>query len=818
MTVNSAFSANLPSGTSYTHNGLSDGNYTNGEQYTVSVTIPDPGPHAYAFDATDGVTPALWPLNGDGFLAPSVVDSNSPSVVIYPASRNAQTNGFTFQGSNQDPSTALDTNDGDTSYSRGTLQTYQLYMNMDDTARGASTIQSVQLFAVVRDTGSTNIQFAVGTQIGGTDYTTLYTTPGTSAYATYAGPLHGAANPKTGAPWTWNDVTNLLGTVKIVQDNCSWNGCREIRVTQMYVRVNYTNLSSLSYSPEAGYFETDGVDPDGWNQAHIYTYKVVYSNGANIAPTSLQVVIDNDGGHNMFHDGAFFTNDPLRNGDYTDGELFYYSTAAGQLPIGPHQYYFRASDGTNNYRLPATGYLNGPNVSTEEATLTFSSEAGFVTDGVNPDSGESASQLFTYKVIYTHPNNNYPLYVKVLIDGNEHLMLPDTGAANAALRDCATNTTSCYINGEQYIFTTTLPLGSHTYLFETSDGAKQVFLPSVPSSVFSGPAVSDSSPPSAITDLAISARGTTSTTLTWTAPGNASTGPGCPCGTVVSYNIRYSTLKIVDDGATPAVGEIRFSNATAATNPPTPRPAGLIETVTISGLNSNTPYYFAIKGADEVPTHTPPLSNVVNGTSVPPIPSTNLLNGWNMVSVPLQALDVATVFGSSVGFPITIHKWDSTGLTGSSGTFVPLSSSELIQPGVGYFLESPDDARYLHPSGGNVVTASTMEIPLQQGWNIIGNPYTKEVLLSTTCISRNGATGTCPSSATSGNYMSFANALQQPGWGITNSLYSWDGSTYSVQTTNDPDVTRRAPLRAWQGYWLWINDSVNTYKLIIVKP
>src|SRR5581483_5256920 len=102
LTVNSAFSANLPSGTSYTHNGLSDGNYMNGEQYTVSVTIPDPGTHAYSFDATDGVTPVLWPLNGDGFLAPSVVDSNSPSVVIYPASRNAQTSGFIFQGSNQD--------------------------------------------------------------------------------------------------------------------------------------------------------------------------------------------------------------------------------------------------------------------------------------------------------------------------------------------------------------------------------------------------------------------------------------------------------------------------------------------------------------------------------------------------------------------------------------------------------------------------------------------------------------------------------------------------------------------------------------------
>ncbi|MDC4225378.1 MAG: hypothetical protein MPW15_14345 [Candidatus Manganitrophus sp.] len=87
---------------------LRDGNYTNGEQYTVTVYLPNPGTHAYSFDATDGVTAVTWPLDGDGFLAPSVTDSVSSGVLIYPASRNAQTSGFTFLGTDQDPSTALD--------------------------------------------------------------------------------------------------------------------------------------------------------------------------------------------------------------------------------------------------------------------------------------------------------------------------------------------------------------------------------------------------------------------------------------------------------------------------------------------------------------------------------------------------------------------------------------------------------------------------------------------------------------------------------------------------------------------------------------
>lgn len=169
-----------------------------------------------------------------------------------------------------------------------------------------------------------------------------------------------------------------------------------------------------------------------------------------------------------------------------------------------------------------------------------------------------------------------------------------------------------------------------------------------------------------------------------TAPGDAGTGTGCPCGTVASYNIRYSTLKIVDDAATPGAGEIRFSDATSAGASLTPKVAGTTETVTVTGLNPNTPYYFAMKSTDAKP-WTSAMSNVVNASANPPVPSTNLISSWNMVSVPMtpSPADVATVFGSSVGIPVNIRKWVSTGTTSQTGSFATLSATDTVKRGSG---------------------------------------------------------------------------------------------------------------------------------------
>ncbi len=98
-------------------------------------------------------------------------------------------------------------------------------------------------------------------------------------------------------------------------------------------------------------------------------------------------------------------------------------------------------------------------------------------------------------------------------------------------------------------------------------------------------ATGDTTPPSPISDLAAAATSSSSIQLTWTATGDDGTG-----GTASAYDVRYST-----DTITAA----NFDAATQATGVPSPKASGQAESFSVTGLNANTPYYFAVKAADE---------------------------------------------------------------------------------------------------------------------------------------------------------------------------------------------------------------------------
>jgi hypothetical protein len=110
-----------------------------------------------------------------------------------------------------------------------------------------------------------------------------------------------------------------------------------------------------------------------------------------------------------------------------------------------------------------------------------------------------------------------------------------------------------------------------------------------------GTTSSDSTPPSAVTNLFIFSIKSDSVTLNWTAPGDDGN-----VGTATTYDIRYSKEPITDAnwvGATQCQGESA------------PKPAGSSESFTVKDLSPNTVYYFAMKTADEVPNWSA-LSNV----------------------------------------------------------------------------------------------------------------------------------------------------------------------------------------------------------------
>jgi hypothetical protein len=126
--------------------------------------------------------------------------------------------------------------------------------------------------------------------------------------------------------------------------------------------------------------------------------------------------------------------------------------------------------------------------------------------------------------------------------------------------------------------------------------------------------VADLTPPDAVTDLRLTGTHIKAAFLTWSAPVDLG---GTGCG---EYDVRYSTSPIDAsnfDAATPVSGE------------PAPGTPGTKQTLTVSGLLPDTLYYFAVKTADNAePANVSALSNVVSGTTMPPVAPVKAINPW----------------------------------------------------------------------------------------------------------------------------------------------------------------------------------------------
>ena len=193
------------------------------------------------------------------------------------------------------------------------------------------------------------------------------------------------------------------------------------------------------------------------------------------------------------------------------------------------------------------------------------------------------------------------------------------------------------IAGEQETFIVTGLNSSTTYYFaiKTADEADNW---SGLSNVFDVTTEDEAVSPIAVADFSIGANSPNSITLNWTAPGDDSS-----TGTASQYEIRYSTSSI-DNG--------NFSSATLVSGVPAPQVAGSQESFEVTGLATNTTYYFAIKTADEIPNWSD-ISNVVSG-------STGLEN-----IAPLAATDFDAINPTSNSITLT---WTASGDDNSTGT------------------------------------------------------------------------------------------------------------------------------------------------------
>lgn len=205
-----------------------------------------------------------------------------------------------------------------------------------------------------------------------------------------------------------------------------------------------------------------------------------------------------------------------------------------------------------------------------------------------------------------------------------------------------------------------------------------------------------------------------SVSLTWTAPGDDSL-----TGTASQYDLRYSTAPITASN---------FSSATRFTSAPSPSSPGTTEHVTVTGLQSNTLYYFAVKTGDEVPNWAG-ISNVISRTTlsapdgIRPAPvATVTITGTTETSASLRwtAVGDDSLTGTATGYdvrystsPITESNWGSaTQVSGEPAPTAPGTTQNMTVNGLTrqttyYFaVKVSDDAGNISALS-NVVSATT---------------------------------------------------------------------------------------------------------------
>ncbi len=154
--------------------------------------------------------------------------------------------------------------------------------------------------------------------------------------------------------------------------------------------------------------------------------------------------------------------------------------------------------------------------------------------------------------------------------------------------------------------------------------------------------------PAAVNDLRSTGSTTNSVNLDWT-----STGDNGVDGQATRLEVRYSTAPINNSN---------FSTAMLVPNLPAPAPSGQKQQVSVSGLNSFTTYYFALKLFDEV-NNAGPLSNIVQA-------KTQSDGVARQLAVTNGCGQTGTV-GNNLPVQLTAHVMDANGVavSGSSVQF-----------------------------------------------------------------------------------------------------------------------------------------------------
>jgi hypothetical protein len=162
---------------------------------------------------------------------------------------------------------------------------------------------------------------------------------------------------------------------------------------------------------------------------------------------------------------------------------------------------------------------------------------------------------------------------------------------------------------------------------------------------------------------------------------------------------------------------------------------------------------------------------------------------WSSRSTPLTPRESDINTGCYDGYP-------------SPFTFFPqytCISIQTVGTGLGYYLFNPTESssgRAVLDATGGAVSGPTYDVPLTIGFNMVGNPYEREIPLRNVMVKR-GATGTP---------ISYADAVAPPNNWVGPSLLLFDGVVSRPYGLSDPE----AVFKPWNGGWIqsFVTDAI----------
>lgn len=253
---------------------------------------------------------------------------------------------------------------------------------------------------------------------------------------------------------TQEDFVSTLLEVNNIEENLSItnfthyidypSGCYYWRVRPYYYGFtgdwSKTYNFNLIYNENSPILNSPSIEPFVGDQYTLFNFSIIYQDLDNNSPYSINVII-NETIHLMS------IANPLDN-DFTDGCIYYFEST---LPFSEvnYSYSFECSDGKYN-----TSTITYDNLEVNQGN-NYSPQ--LLDPHVSPQIG-NLSYIYHFQVEYMDPDDNFPEYVNITIDGQIYAMSQVNPSDIKA------------VDGILYYYETTLDIGLHSFQIMCFDG------------------------------------------------------------------------------------------------------------------------------------------------------------------------------------------------------------------------------------------------------------------------------------------------------------------------------------------------------------